>query len=110
MKNILNQLIQLQELNFALAEQKASNSQMPLAQLEEAIAEVIKQLPPATAERYRRLQERYPLAVTPLMHSTCSQCGLTVPPAVFKSVRAGEQIQSCRTCGRFLYLPAPVCR
>jgi len=40
MKSILNQLIQLQELNFAKEEQKASNSQMPLAQLEKSIAKI----------------------------------------------------------------------
>ncbi|MGA2605468.1 MAG: PTS sugar transporter subunit IIA [Verrucomicrobiia bacterium] len=63
MNNILNQLIQLQELNFAREEQKASNPRMPLAQLEKSIAEIHAQLPPDIAERYDRLQQRYPLAV-----------------------------------------------
>ena len=40
MNNILNQLIQLQELNFAKEEQKASNSQMPLEELEKSIARI----------------------------------------------------------------------
>ena len=50
MKSILNQLIQLQELNFAKEEQKASNSQMPLAQLEKSIAKIRGQLPPDVAD------------------------------------------------------------
>ena len=40
MKHILNQLIQLQELNFALSEQKASNPEARLTQLEESIGKL----------------------------------------------------------------------
>ena len=40
MKNLLNQLIQLQELTFAKEEQRASGTQMPLAQLEKSITEL----------------------------------------------------------------------
>ena len=81
MNNILNQLIQLQELNFAKEEQKASNSKMPLAQLEKSIAKIRAQLPPEVADRYDRLQKHYPLAVVPLANGSCSRCGLAVPIA-----------------------------
>src|SRR5664279_1726283 len=110
MKNILNQLIQLQELNFAMEEQKASNSKMPLALLEKSIAEIRQQLPAAVADRYDRLQKRYPLAVIPLAHGSCSRCGLAVPAAVVNAAKAGEQIQNCPHCGRFLYFPDTIVR
>ena len=110
MKSILNQLIQLQELNFAKEEQKASNSQMPLAQLEKSIAKIRGQLPPDVAERYDRLQKRYPLAVIPLAHGNCSRCGLAVPPNIVNAAKAGEQLQYCPHCGRFLYFPDTVAR
>jgi mannitol/fructose-specific phosphotransferase system IIA component (Ntr-type) len=110
MNNILNQLIQLQELNFAREEQKASNPRMPLAQLEKSIAEIHAQLPPDIAERYDRLQQRYPLAVIPLAHGNCSRCGLAVPPAVVNATKAGDQLQNCPHCGRFLYFPDTVAR
>ena len=110
MKNILNQLIQLQELNFAKEEQKASNSKMPLDQLEKSIAELHAQLPAAVADRYDRLQKRYPLAVIPLAHGNCSRCGLAVPAAVVNAAKAGEQLQTCPHCGRFLYFPDTVAR
>jgi mannitol/fructose-specific phosphotransferase system IIA component (Ntr-type) len=110
MKNVLNQLIQLQELNFAKEEQKASNSKIQLAQLEKAILAIRTQLPADVAERYDRLQQHYPLAVVPLVHGSCSRCGLAVPAAVVNAARAGEQLQNCPHCGRFLYYPETVAR
>jgi mannitol/fructose-specific phosphotransferase system IIA component (Ntr-type) len=110
MNNILNQLIQLQELSFAKEEQKASNSKMPLAQLEKSIAEIRARLPEGVAERYDRLQKHYPLAVIPLAHGSCSRCGLAVPAAVVNAARAGEELQNCPHCGRFLYYPDTVAR
>jgi mannitol/fructose-specific phosphotransferase system IIA component (Ntr-type) len=110
MNNILNQLIQLQELNFAKEEQKASNSKMPLAQLEKSIAEIRAKLPPEVADRYDRLQKHYPLAVVPLAGGSCSRCGLAVPQAVVNATKAGEQLQYCPHCGRFLFFPDTVAR
>lgn len=110
MKNVLNQLIQLQELAFAKEEQKASGSKMPLAQLEKAIANLHAQLPEEVADRYDRLQKRYPLAVVPLAHGSCSRCGLAVPASVVNAAKAGDSLQTCPHCGRFLFYPATVAR
>jgi mannitol/fructose-specific phosphotransferase system IIA component (Ntr-type) len=103
MKNILNQLIQLQELNFALAEQKASNPNARLKQLEEAIVQLAQKLPEGIADRYQRLQKRFPLAVIPVIRNACSGCALVVPLALVNDAKAGRGIQSCPHCGRFLY-------
>jgi mannitol/fructose-specific phosphotransferase system IIA component (Ntr-type) len=110
MNNILNQLIQLQELNFAKEEQKASNSQMPLALLEKSITEIRAKLPSEVADRYDRLQKHNPLAVVPLMNGSCSRCGLAVPAQVVNATKAGEQLQYCPHCGRFLFFPETVAR
>jgi PTS system nitrogen regulatory IIA component len=110
MKNVLNQLIQLQELSFAREEQKASGSKMPLAQLEKAIAEIRAQLPEDVAERYDRLQKRYPLAVVPITHGNCSRCGLAVPASVVLAAKAGDSLQTCPHCGRFLFYPEAIAR
>jgi mannitol/fructose-specific phosphotransferase system IIA component (Ntr-type) len=103
MKSVLNQLIQLQELNFALAEQRAVSPQAPLGKLEQAITDILQQLPPDIAERYGRLQQRYPLAVVPIINGNCSRCGLAIPHALINAVRAAEEIHFCPHCGRFLY-------
>ena len=105
MKRILNQLIQLQELNFAREEQKASSSNLPLAQLEKSIAASRAKLPPEVADRYERLQKRDSLAVVPVAHGGCSRCGVAVPANVVNLVKAGEILQNCPHCGRFLFFP-----
>src|SRR2546426_2093014 len=110
MNNILNQLIQLQELNLAKEEQKAASSKLPLEQLEKAVANIRAQLPAEIADRYDRLQKRFPVAVVPLAHGNCSRCGLAVPAQVVNAAKAGEQLQTCPHCGRFLYFPETVAR
>lgn len=110
MKNALNQLIQLQELDFALAEEKASSVKMPLAQLEAAIAKSLAALPEELAARYQRLRQRHPLVVVPIVNNTCAPCRMTLPVALVNAVRAGEEVLTCPHCGRFLYYPAQVAR
>ena len=103
MKHILNQLIQLQELNFALSEQKTSNPEARLTQLEESIAKLFEKLPEDIASRYHRMQQRAPLVVVPIANNTCTGCGIAVTAALANEVHKSEQIYSCQNCGRFLY-------
>lgn len=103
MKRVLNQLIQLQELNFALAEHMATNPQAPLKQLQDSIAELMKELPTEIGQRYALLQKRFPLAVVPVVHGGCAGCGLSVPVALVNEVRRAEQVHACPHCGRILY-------
>ena len=105
MKNVLNQLIQLQELDFALTEGRAATTKMPLTQLEEAVAKSLRKLPEELADRYQRLRKRYPLAVVPIVAGACAPCGMVVPVALVQAVKLGEQLQTCPHCGRFLYFP-----
>jgi mannitol/fructose-specific phosphotransferase system IIA component (Ntr-type) len=110
MKNVLNQLIQLQELDFALAEGKVSAAKMPLTQLEESIAKSLKKLPEEVADRYQRLRKRYPLAVVPVVANACAPCGMVLPVALVNDVKAGAPLQTCPHCGRFLYWPETVAK
>jgi mannitol/fructose-specific phosphotransferase system IIA component (Ntr-type) len=110
MKRVLNQLIQLQELDFALAEERASSSRMPLAKLEEAISTILATLPAEVSERFQRLRKRYPLAVVPIFHGICPSCAMALPLALVNAVRAAEQLYNCPHCGRFLYFPDVVVR
>ena len=104
MKHILNQLIQLQELSFALSEQKASNPEARLTQLEESITKLFDKLPEEIGTRYHRMQQRVPLVVVPITRNNlCSGCGLAVPVALVQAVRKSEQIHACPHCDRFLY-------
>ncbi|MBM3891911.1 MAG: hypothetical protein FJ388_22585, partial [Verrucomicrobia bacterium] len=76
MRHTLNQLIQLQELNFALAEQQASQPGTRLKQLEEAIQKLASKLPEDLATRYQKLHQRGQLVVVPIVrNNNCSGCG-----------------------------------
>lgn len=110
MKHVLNELIQLQELHFAHSEQRASQSHLPLKQLEEAITQIQKDLPEEIRNRYQRLQKRFPLALVPVLSGNCAGCGLAVPAATINAVRACEALYTCPHCGRFLHFPETVAR
>jgi mannitol/fructose-specific phosphotransferase system IIA component (Ntr-type) len=103
MKHVLNNLIQLQELNFALAEQETSNPESNLKQLEQSVQELSEKLPADVFNRYQQLQQRFPLAVVPIIRTNCSGCGLAIPLQLVNDVRAAKQIHGCPHCGRFLY-------
>jgi PTS system nitrogen regulatory IIA component len=110
MKLLLNQLIQLQELDFALTESKASTSKLPLSQLEDSVAKSLQKLPEEIAERYQRLRKRFPLAVVPVLAGACAPCGMMLPVAVVNAAKAGTEIQTCPHCGRFLYYPETIAK
>ena len=103
MKHTLNQLIQVQDLNFALAEQKASHPEAKCEQLEKSIQDLVQKLPQDLAHRYRLLRSRVPVVVVPITRGGCSGCGMAVPLALINQVRAVEQVQACPHCGRFLF-------
>jgi PTS system nitrogen regulatory IIA component len=110
MKLLLNQLIQLQELDFALTEGRAATTKLPLTQLEESVAKSLKKLPDEIGERYQRLRKRYPLAVVPIVAGACAPCGMVLPVAVVNAAKAGDELQTCPHCGRFLYFPGTIAK
>ncbi len=104
MEQVINHLIQLQELNFALAEQTAANPNAELQQLTEAIKSLVGKLPEDISRRYLALQRRSSLAVVPVVRNGCSGCGLSLPAATINDLKAGRRLHSCPHCGRFVYV------
>ena len=107
MDRILNQLIQLQELNFVLSEQRTLVPKSRLTDLENSIKELITNLPQEIATLYRGLQKRHhhQAAVVPEANGTCSGCGISLPTSLAAEIRAGKGIQQCPNCRRILYHP-----
>jgi mannitol/fructose-specific phosphotransferase system IIA component (Ntr-type) len=103
MDRILNQLIQLQELNFVLSEQRTLVPETRLTDLESSIAELLANLPEEIATLYRTLQERHQVAVVPETGGTCSGCGITLPTSLAAEIQRGKGIQQCPNCRRILY-------
>jgi mannitol/fructose-specific phosphotransferase system IIA component (Ntr-type) len=103
MNRILNQLIQLQELNFVLSEQRTLVPKFRLTDLENSVKALIANLPHEIATLYEGLQERHQAAVVPKANGTCSGCGISLPTSMAAEIRTGKGIQQCPNCRRILY-------
>jgi mannitol/fructose-specific phosphotransferase system IIA component (Ntr-type)/DNA-directed RNA polymerase subunit RPC12/RpoP len=103
MKQIINQLIQLQDLNFTLEEQKALTSDTHLKDLEKSIKSLSKDLPQDIYKLFHDLLNHYSIAVVPMAKDICTGCGMTVPTISAYEVKVGEKLIQCPRCSRILY-------
>ncbi|MCX8043508.1 MAG: PTS sugar transporter subunit IIA [Desulfobacterota bacterium] len=103
MKQLINQLIQLQVLNFTLDEQKALTSDTYLKDLEASIKKLADSLPPDILKLFTQLSNKYSTAVVPMTKGTCSGCGMAVPTILAYEVKLGEKIIQCPRCARILF-------
>jgi len=103
MKQLINDLIQLQDLNFTLAEQKALTSDIHLKDLERSIAAIAQHLPPEIHKLFHKLLNHYSTAVVPMAKDTCTGCGMAVPTMLAFEVKRGEKITQCPRCTRIIY-------
>ncbi len=103
MERILKQLIQLQELNFTLLEQRTLVPKAQLVDLENAIKALMGDLPPEIARLYRGLQKRHDAAVVPETKGTCSACGISLPTSLAADIVSQKGINQCPSCMRILY-------
>jgi len=99
----INDLVQLQELLIARAQQVATNPEARLEQLEQSIQTLFQALPPEIAGRFKRIEERGPLAIVPIANGICSACGMSLPVSLVHTVHAAESLYQCPSCGRMIY-------
>jgi len=103
MKQIMNQLIQLQDLSFTLAEQKALTTETHLQTLQESIKSLTGGIPKETAQLFQKLIKHYATAVVPMAKGICTGCGMAVPTILAYEVQVGEKIIQCPRCTRIIY-------
>ena len=105
MKKIINQLIQLQELTEALAQQNATSTNGRLTQLQQAIDSYLAELPEDLRTRFLKLQKKQHSAIVPVANGTCTGCGMTLPVSEVHSVKTMKELHICTHCARMLYTP-----
>ena len=105
MKKVVNQLIQLQELLEARAQQETLVGRGRLAQLDESIGVMSKELPVAIVAQFERLQKKGHVAIVPVVNGVCTGCGMTLPVSQVHAVHLAKEYQFCPNCSRFLYYP-----
>jgi mannitol/fructose-specific phosphotransferase system IIA component (Ntr-type) len=110
-KKVVNQLVQLQELEFALAEARdVTHEEARVDGLTDAIDGLLATLPEGAAELHRRLRRRDTTTIVPEIDGRCSACSMMVPTAQIAAIRTAERLQQCQGCGRILYRPDPIVR
>lgn len=103
MKKLINDLIQLQELYEARAQQEMLAGREHLGELERAIREMLVGVPPETASLFQRLQQRSPPAIVPMVNNVCGGCGMAIPISQVHAIHAATALHTCPTCARLLY-------
>ncbi len=103
MKQLINELIQLQDMNFTLQEQKALTADTHLKDLEQSIKTLSKDLPADIYKTFKSLLDHYSTAVVPMSNGTCTGCGMTVPTIMAYEVKVGDKFIQCPRCTRILY-------
>jgi predicted nucleic acid-binding Zn-ribbon protein len=69
---------------------------------------VFTTLPPQLASVYNRLVQRSRdgIAVAEVVNGSCSACYMSLRPQMQVEVKRGDQIITCESCSRILYMPA----
>ena len=95
MKELLQNLIQLQTLESSGVKDKSA---------EASLAELRAKIPSQIIAHYDRLVARGKKGLAAVRGQVCSGCHMQVPLGVVMTLKHGDDIQLCESCGRYLYL------
>lgn len=104
-QELLQMLLRLQELSFALMEHKAAESRSGQREIQDSLEQLANEVPREWLRVVERLQSGGQPAVVPAMDGFCSYCRIQVPTQMFQEVRRGSRIHQCPCCARILYVP-----
>jgi predicted nucleic acid-binding Zn-ribbon protein len=96
MKNVMQHLIQLQSLEYGKDKS---------AQAAAVLTELRAKIPTQILAHYDRLVARGKKGMAAVRGQVCSGCHMQVPLGVVNTLKQGQDIQLCESCGRYLYLP-----
>lgn len=74
-----------------------------VAELRKMREELIGSITRIHRSTYTQLTGHYGNAVVPVVHERCSGCFTQLPTALFASPERNEQVETCPSCGRFIY-------
>ena len=97
MKELLQNLLKLQDLEFAEVSDSAT---------EAAIAKLRRKIPLPILEHYDRLTDRGKKGIAAVRHQVCMGCHMRIPMGAVITLMHATDIQTCENCGRYLYLPS----
>ncbi|RLI11626.1 hypothetical protein DRO33_03775 [Candidatus Bathyarchaeota archaeon] len=86
----------LQELGLAPPEER-------LRELLARREEIASRLPKQILSRYEKLRKRYRRGIAPVVGGVCMNCFAELPIAMVTSSRKNHELQTCPSCGIFIY-------
>ena len=92
---LLQNLIKLQSLEFGGSDDKKT---------EAAMTELRAKIPSQILAHYDRIVVKGKKGITLVRDQVCTGCHMRVPIGAIMSLKHGEDIQLCESCGRYLYL------
>jgi predicted nucleic acid-binding Zn-ribbon protein len=95
LNELLQNLIKLQSLEFE--EIKDPNA-------ETVMKELRARIPSQILAHYDRIVVKGKKGITMVRDQVCTGCHMRVPIGAIMSLKHGEDIQLCESCGRYLYL------
>ena len=99
MNDLLQYLLKLQALKFGEGTEK---------NIGVSEVELRAKVPVQILAHFDRLIARGKKGVAIVRNQVCTSCHMSVPIGVIVTLRQGQDIQLCETCGRYLYLPPDV--
>ena len=96
MNELLQQLIELQSLESGEIRSKS---------VEASKAALRARIPLQVLGHYDRLAARGKKPLAAVSGQVCSACHMRVPLGVIMTLKHGDDIQLCESCGRYLFLP-----
>jgi len=93
---LLQNLIELQSLEFGETEDKNAETVMQGLRAK---------IPPQILGHYDRLVAKGKKGVAAVRSQVCTGCHMQVPIGAIMTLKHGEDVQLCESCGRYLYLP-----
>lgn len=74
------------------------------ADLREKMGDLEEELAPHVSRRYHRVVESLDRVVVPVINGVCYGCFVSIPTARARDQDPNESLQSCESCGRFIYI------
>lgn len=72
--------------------------------LRQKAEELVEELNPNIRDRFRKMVKRMDRAVVPVISGMCFGCYVSIPTATAGEENPNADLQSCETCGRFIYI------
>ena len=95
------------EKNAARERTAADQKELALATAERR--EIAAKIPPDTLNLYERARKKWHgSGIAEVQEGRCTACQIALRPQYFQTLRSGEKVQTCESCGRILYYNPPV--